>query len=422
MEKDWDNEIDSFLKASARREVAFAQTIDAHLDADEISAFAENALPKLARERYVAHLADCTNCRKILANLTMFQDAEDEEKTFAAAPSVVETNRNTIVSDPRISWFEKIKSLFAIPNLAYATAGLAILLIGTVAFIALRNSQNTSVASLNKEEVPQLFEKQSTESEPVAVANTVSNVAANMVATVVKPSAQNSNAVSANTAVNVSEQPQATPKPEADIIGRLDTRPTRGPSDNSTRDILPAPETKLREEQNESDRAAAPAAIAPPAPMVSADAKKDSERVKQEEDKVQKTEVAENKPPQNDGISSGSTSDSSSGGRGVIKTPLSEKPKGPMRNQTQNQSQNMPESSLARKKSKEESPTRSVGGKTFQNQNGVWTDSAYNGQAQKSVSRDSDDFNKLDSNLRSIANNLGGTVVIVWKGKAYKIF
>jgi hypothetical protein len=37
------------------------------------------------------------------------------------------------------------------------------------------------------------------------------------------------------------------------------------------------------------------------------------------------------------------------------------------------------------------------------------------------VRRGSHEFKKLDSGLRSIANELYGTVVIVWKGKAYRI-
>jgi hypothetical protein len=36
----------------------------------------------------------------------------------------------------------------------------------------------------------------------------------------------------------------------------------------------------------------------------------------------------------------------------------------------------------------------------------------------KSVARGSEDFEKLDSGLRSIAQQFSGPVVVVWKGKA----
>jgi hypothetical protein len=65
--------------------------------------------------------------------------------------------------------------------------------------------------------------------------------------------------------------------------------------------------------------------------------------------------------------------------------------------------------------------TRKVGGKTFRNSGGAWYDSAYHGQSTTNVHRNTDDYKKLDSGLRSIANELGGVVVVVWKDKAYRI-
>jgi hypothetical protein len=65
--------------------------------------------------------------------------------------------------------------------------------------------------------------------------------------------------------------------------------------------------------------------------------------------------------------------------------------------------------------------TTSAGGKTFKRTNNVWYDSTYRGQATVNISRGTPEYKKLDSGLRSIAENLGGTVVIVWKGKAYRV-
>jgi hypothetical protein len=64
---------------------------------------------------------------------------------------------------------------------------------------------------------------------------------------------------------------------------------------------------------------------------------------------------------------------------------------------------------------------KTVNGKTFSNVNGVWTDSAYTGGGTKKVKRSSDDYKKLDQGLQNIGNSLGGTVIVVWNGKAYKI-
>ena len=81
---------------------------------------------------------------------------------------------------------------------------------------------------------------------------------------------------------------------------------------------------------------------------------------------------------------------------------------GPVQNQSNQMNSNMPVS-------------RAVGGKTFNNRDGAWYDSSYHGQATANYRRGTAEYKKLDVGLRSIADTLGGTVVIVWKAKAYRI-
>ena len=64
MVNDFDKEIDAILRKARGGESVILN--NSHLDADEISAFAENALPDAARMRFTAHFADCGRCRKIL--------------------------------------------------------------------------------------------------------------------------------------------------------------------------------------------------------------------------------------------------------------------------------------------------------------------------------------------------------------------
>jgi hypothetical protein len=66
MELDFDKEIDALLRQTARSEqfaAANGSNAPAHIDADAISAFAENALPEKTRALYMTHLADCGRCR-----------------------------------------------------------------------------------------------------------------------------------------------------------------------------------------------------------------------------------------------------------------------------------------------------------------------------------------------------------------------
>jgi hypothetical protein len=70
----------------------------------------------------------------------------------------------------------------------------------------------------------------------------------------------------------------------------------------------------------------------------------------------------------------------------------------------------------------EEADTRSVGGRKFKRQGNAWVDvKLKSSMSIITISRGSDDFEKLDSGLRSIAQQFSGPVVVVWKGKAYRI-
>jgi hypothetical protein len=71
-----------------------------------------------------------------------------------------------------------------------------------------------------------------------------------------------------------------------------------------------------------------------------------------------------------------------------------------------------------KRKSSEE---RAAGGKVFKCADNAWYDSAYTGQQLITVRRASKEYKKLDAGLRSIAENISGTIVVVWKGKAYRI-
>jgi hypothetical protein len=71
----------------------------------------------------------------------------------------------------------------------------------------------------------------------------------------------------------------------------------------------------------------------------------------------------------------------------------------------------------------EEAPeTRSVGGRKFRKQGNSWVDVKFkSSMTLKSISRGSSEFADLDSGLRSIAQQISGEIIVVWKGKAYLI-
>ena len=69
--------------------------------------------------------------------------------------------------------------------------------------------------------------------------------------------------------------------------------------------------------------------------------------------------------------------------------------------------------------------TRRVSGRLFHREGNAWVDADYaEGRATVKVSRGSEQYRALiadEPGLRSIAEQLGGEVIVVWKGVAYRI-
>jgi hypothetical protein len=71
------------------------------------------------------------------------------------------------------------------------------------------------------------------------------------------------------------------------------------------------------------------------------------------------------------------------------------------------------------------SETRTVAGRKFRREGDAWIDTAYkSGEATTVVRRNSEQFRALVSDepeIGRVANALGGEVVLVWRGRAYRI-
>jgi hypothetical protein len=175
MDFEFDKEIDVLLRQARKGKAVFTATAPqtAHLDADEISAFAENALPEKAKQIYTAHLADCDSCRKNLSDL-IFLNAENESEIISSPEKI-------IVASPTIPWYRK---LFALPNLAYTLGALVVLFGGIIGFMVLQNFNNSQTAEVAKiKEKPQVIEQMPSESvvETPELSNSANtNMAANI--------------------------------------------------------------------------------------------------------------------------------------------------------------------------------------------------------------------------------------------------
>jgi hypothetical protein len=388
MEVDFDKEIDTLLRKAQRDAPVLVGDFASsrHLDADEISALAENAMPENSRALYMAHLADCDKCRKILSNLLTMNA---EAAPAAASPGVI------TIAERSLPWYRK---LFLFPNLAYVMGSLVLVFGGFLAFTIVRSSLTGDSAT-----VSQITETENTkggpnfQTEPAFSGDT--SAAANMAAN----SAANSNSsVASNTSTgefNIEKGPNGG----GGGGGRTDSNSY--PVDGAVAD------------------AAAPAAAAAPPPSVAGatqpvlpkeNGERDDLKAKTEDKLSTATQEAEK---QSSNLSL------------MKKDNLPGVPaqSGPMRNsenQYNRQLENLDRRAAAKRSARDEeasSGRRVVSGKTFERKQGVWYDTTYQGRPTINVQRGTDEYNRLDGGLRSIANSLGGTVVIVWGAKAYRI-
>jgi hypothetical protein len=366
MEFEFDKEIDAILR-KARGSGEVVTSFDSHMDADEISAFAENALTDAARQRYTAHLGDCTRCRKILSNVILLNgEAETETASSAVSAEIVETN---------VPWYRK---LFGFPQIAYAMGALVVLFSGFFGYLILQNLPGAREVSYSANTTAN---KPAPQAAPTGFSSSNSNTAANMTAT--------------NSSVPMNAPSVANSAPLS-------------PS-NTTSSTTPAEKKSVETETDAPAIEAQPMATPEPKPMVK------DEVADNKNPAITRNEAQTNQPSPAGAVREDNKRDkkenqSSIDGRSADDKLAEEKLK------TQ---RSAPET--VKKQPSKPGETRSVGGKTFNNVGGIWFDAAYTNQKQKTVRRGTSDYQKLDAGLRSIADQLGGTVVILWNGKAYRI-
>jgi hypothetical protein len=387
MELEFDKEIDAILrKARGGGSLAVAAVRSPHLDADSVAAFAENALPQKAKLLYIEHFADCDRCRRMLSQ-SMLLNSEADRVT--ASPVLAPA------AQPVIPWYQK---LFKTQNLALAMGALVLTFGGILGVVVLQNRQAAVNMSQENETAPKpsgpsFNEESATAAANVAVVQTANTNSATALATPANTSA------AANAQMAVSEPSANKPVMLGGV--RADADSGAGASPDSGLIAM----AKERPKDQPSSLAAPP----PPPPAKSAvmDAvpaeprKADDERKLKSE--TERQEMDHSVARKRSEVTRGRDLPPAASKSGPARS-------GPLNTQS-NQVQNQIEMPV----------TRIVSGKTFNNRNGVWYDSAYRNQATINHRRGTNEYKSLDAGLRAIANTVGGTVVIVWKEKAYRI-
>lgn len=394
---------------------------EAHLDADEMNAYAEGELPAAARAHMLTHLADCDRCRALVTSLTLAANVSVKYPETDAGPS----------ASPKRSWREWLSMLFAPPVIRYGVPALVALCVVGVVFLALRqreaerkSNEPTLVARNNEPREGQTASANRPEASPPTTTTATSASPASRSGEEQPPPAQSKDAQTAQnnpaladtqTTARAKEANEATPTGASKSGALASSAPVT--SNGSSRGEA------ARDKSDEDLAAAAPRPAAPPAEVSQARAQEQTE-----------TDTLRRNPkdsgPSDDRPATSGIVSNTSAREAEEKTASLSKPaqsaegrrRAARRMETLTDGADERAAGSAGQRSQE---TRSVGGRKFRRQGGAWVDTAYaSGRATVNVTRGSEQYRALladEPGLRAIADQLGGEVIVVWKGRAYRI-
>ena len=385
------------------------------MDADEMSAYAEGVLPEAARSRYIAHLADCDACRKIVVDLTLASGVVAVERAGGVA---AEASTST-------SWREWLAALFSPPVLRYGVPALALLAVIVVAFVATRTQRERQFTARNE----------TVANQGSAAANAAnSNLSAQTTDTIAE-NRQNNNeitidekqqAASSNTAATTTTAP--APVQTGPATQDSPTAPQAGAS--KTTDQTPGvatreqsqPEVLARKDDATSEPSPPPPPAATPAPRIEGGRDKQGAQKKSGEERDEEKGANQPRPSapatataENEVAEDRNTASKSEGMTG--KTNRARRPVfGAAKTAT-------PNTEAPKERAAE---TRQVAGRQFRRQGNAWVDTAYkSSRSLTNVARGSEQYRALvadEPGLRTVAEQLGGEVVVVWKSRAYRFY
>jgi hypothetical protein len=371
MKQETNKEMDLLLRRLSRRQDASMPDAK-HLDADELSSYAENALPAAARSRYTEHLAECSKCRELVVQLS-------SSVGFVGAEEI------TRASEASGAW-KFLASLFSPVVLRYAVPALGLIIVAAIGFAVFRNNRP------DVDFVAQRGETPATEAPP-------------------------------RTIFQVEDQQKpgstaATPESQTDRSKQTEAAPARvAPPAVSDTTVAKGEEPQQKEQQQAAGSAAnsAPSQPAPTPAAVTDKVQKvealapqgrteanETSRERTDESKKSEGRRSEDVATARPSSATAKTTDSGAARGGGIA--------------------NLQVDGLG---DKDDAETRAVAGRRFRKQGGIWIDTAYNSQsAVVNLNRGSEQYRALVADepaIRTIAEQLDGQIVVVWKGRTYRI-
>jgi hypothetical protein len=412
-----DRPIELLLRRHAQRNTGRANggpvsgTLSPHLDADEMNALAENALPQALRSRFSAHLADCDSCRKLVSALSM-----------NASTAIRIASEAEEVKPDRSSFWQMLAALFSLPLMRFGVPALTVILLAVTAFVTFRRApapefvarQNESPVSNSdgRMAITATPETKTSTAEAPATSTAPMRGAAPATAPTPAPgelgvgvpekggaftiSKAPDYAGAANTTQN-QQQPQYAPEPNAPINGRQQDQFKNAPA-------AAAPAGQLAKSGSDVKLAD------------KAGATEDENRARRDADRG-KTDTSKNE-------------EISRYSRDGLPVPPpksineSKEKGGPRRARAETPSETRSSGAASASRANDSEQTRNVSGHRFRREGNTWIDAGYDSaRGLVTLSRNSEKYQKLANDhagLRAIVEELGN-VIVVWNGKQYRI-
>ncbi len=449
MKQDSNTAIDSLLRHHARRARLAPPTRDtdatkeagndtvnlsseaAHLDADELAAFAENTVPAAARSRYVAHLIDCDACRHLVINLAgaeAFARASERE----LAPQL---------DSSRANWRDTLAAFFAPRGLRFVTPALAALAVGIIlaliASVAMRRSRNDEVLVASRQQNQGASAPTNTavsESNADTATTALANIA-NQAPT--SPLANNTAAIGTSPTTTTASAPaksttnanalNATGIAHTDIPARNSDAPTLASGANASTPPIARAESQSDDDairiapQNSPRTAPAP----PSSRQSNADTSANSAGFAEERNTPVLKRSAANAKSSESGNLNNSADAATSATKPEQASSAAKRRARASVAATQNALPAGRRAAGATTDTDAVTPARRVSGREFRRQGNVWFDTAYTSTQQiTNVGRGSEQYRALiadEPGIGKIAEQLDGEIIVVWKRRAYRI-
>jgi hypothetical protein len=410
-----DAQIDLLLRRHAGQ-VKNKSAAEQHLDVDELNAFAEGSLPAAARSRYVSHLADCDDCRRVASQLAITSGA------------VVAAEATTVAEAQGYSWWKRVSGFFSPLTLRYAAfAVVLIAVVGTVFLVTRRPREASLIAQHESAQQPQGSALKTAEPSGLQARADQNTQTQNKRSESASPAAAAPMVSKSDESKNAGSYAPPPPKPEPETLKPASpalAAAEKAAEPKSLPYAPPPPGESTRSGQILTERKAATSEIAS-GPRKS---ESTSDKFKMM-DRSRAVDTPRENRAQDDntraGVSQPQANVQREGDEKAARGRDAENQSSPDRNakETRAPARATQSAGIVRRTPAEEAPeTRSVGGRKFRRQGNSWVDAKFkSSMTLKSISRGSPEFAALDSGLRSIAQQISGEVIVVWKNKAYLI-